>query len=113
MAIYDDEHSAYIADLFAEQDDALQHIYEETQKRGLSAIRAKPEEGHFFCISSCGPAGRARHSQSVRLVATAAFGLHVRCRQMVDASPWRKMPHTRKSPRSHSELANNGTDLRS
>ena len=35
MAIYDDEHSAYIADLFAEQDNALQNIYEETPNRGL------------------------------------------------------------------------------
>ena len=56
MAIYDDQHSEYITALFAEQDDALRRIYEETPTHGLPAISIRPEEGQFLylLVRACG-----------------------------------------------------------
>lgn len=55
MTNYDDRHSEYITDLFAQQDEALLSILENTPKRGLPEISIKPEEGRFlqFLVRAC------------------------------------------------------------
>lgn len=56
MTNYDDRHSAYITKLFAQQDDALKFIFEETPKHGLPPISVQSEEGRFlqFLVRACG-----------------------------------------------------------
>jgi len=56
MTIYNDSHSRYITELFAQPDSVLQHVYDAIPKRGLPAITIKPEEGRFlqFLVAACG-----------------------------------------------------------
>jgi predicted O-methyltransferase YrrM len=53
MTTYDDEISAYITDLFASHDQALQHAWDDTPRKGLPAISVRPEEGRFLQFLAC------------------------------------------------------------
>lgn len=46
----------YIADLFAQHDEVLKRVWEDTPKYGLPAINIQPEEGRFlqFLVRACG-----------------------------------------------------------
>ena len=48
MTTYNERLSEYITETFAQEDEALQRIRQETPERGLPAINIQPEEGHFL-----------------------------------------------------------------
>lgn len=48
MTVYNDEVSAYITELFAQEDEALGEIRRAIPERGLPEISIKPEEGRFL-----------------------------------------------------------------
>ncbi len=48
MTTYNDQLSAYIGDLFASEDEALQQIRAAIPQRGLPKINIQPEEGRFL-----------------------------------------------------------------
>jgi predicted O-methyltransferase YrrM len=48
MTVYNDQVSAYISGLFAQEDAALQRARQDSPARGLPAINIKPEEGRFL-----------------------------------------------------------------
>ncbi|HZD57380.1 MAG TPA: O-methyltransferase [Anaerolineales bacterium] len=56
MTTYNDYLSEYISNLYANEDEALQRTWEDTQKKGLPTINVKPEEGRFlqFIVRACG-----------------------------------------------------------
>lgn len=56
MTTYNTGLSQYITDLFAAQDEALRHAWEDTPKKGLPAISVRPEEGRFLQVlaRACG-----------------------------------------------------------
>jgi caffeoyl-CoA O-methyltransferase len=55
MVKYNDQISRYITELFADQDETLRHVRNDTPKRGLPAISIQPEEGRFlqFLVRTC------------------------------------------------------------
>jgi predicted O-methyltransferase YrrM len=56
MTVYNDQVSAYIRELFVEEDEALRWAREDSQNRGLPTINVKAEEGRFlqFLVRACG-----------------------------------------------------------
>ena len=56
MVTYNDSLSAYINNVFAVQDQALEHVQENTPRQGLPTFGVTPEEGRFlqFLASACG-----------------------------------------------------------
>jgi caffeoyl-CoA O-methyltransferase len=48
MPTYNDAHSQYVTEMFAQQDTALATIYDNIPKRGLPAITIQAEEGKFL-----------------------------------------------------------------
>jgi caffeoyl-CoA O-methyltransferase len=55
MTYYNDQHSQYITELFAGEDEALRLAREDSPQKGLPAISVKPEEGRFlqFLVRAC------------------------------------------------------------
>lgn len=56
MTTYSRSPGNYIPDLFAQHDEVLQYVWEETPKQGLPAISIRPEEGRFLQLmaQACG-----------------------------------------------------------
>ena len=56
MTVYNDQVSAYITQLFAAEDQALQHVRTSSLQQGLPGIEIKAEEGRFlqFLVRACG-----------------------------------------------------------